>query len=244
MTTQKSKKKWTHKLATLIITTAAMGLGLIKAHASTNPAYLNINVTVSAPLSVEIDGLAMSTQTVAWSSVSTNTVSTDSATVTNNSSGITERWELSTNANSTDTVTSAAGWTMQTATTSSMGLDQFALQAVFGSSNTVNGVGGTVNGCPAKYATDWNGNYAKPITTTPVFYGSVVTSTSAFSDTNLTYNGTDNPDCTSGSGSGCTADGDMFVNDFRALCWRLLGPSSVSSTDGQIVQIVVTADLP
>ena len=234
------KKKWTHALATFALAVTAGALGLKSAFASQQTtAYLNIDVTVSAQLSVEVNSLASSTQTVAWSVTSSSMVSPSSATVTNNSTGLSERWELSTNANSLDQGSNGS-WTLQTSTTGSIGQDQFALQAVFGSTNTVGGAAGSAPGaCPSVSSTDWDQSFAPAITTTQQYYTS-----SNFADTSLNVSGaTANPDCTAPGGS-CVANGDMFANDYRALCWRLLGPSAVSSQDAQVIQLIVTAALP
>ena len=241
MTTQNRwTKKWTQRLATLVLAIAATTLGLGKAFASQQTtAYLNIDVTVSAQLSVEVNSLATSTQTVAWSVTSSSMVSPSSATVTNNSTGLSERWELSTNPTSLDQGSNGS-WNLQTSTTGSIGQDQFALQAVFGSTNTVAGAAGSAPGaCPSVSSTDWNQSFAPAVTTSLVSYSSTT-----FADSSLDISGASaNPDCTSAGGS-CVANGDMFANDYRALCWRVLGPSSVSSTDNQIVQVIVTAALP
>ena len=241
MTSQNTrKKKWTQRLATLVLAFTAMSLGLGRAFASQQTtAYLNIDVTVSATLSVEVNSLETSSQTVTWSVTSSSMVSPSSATVTNNSTGLSERWELSTNASSLDQGTNGS-WTLQTSTTGTIGQDQFALQAVFGSTNTVGGLAGSASGaCPSVSSTDWNASFAPAVTTSLAYYTSTT-----FADPSLDVSGaTANPDCTAAGGS-CVANGDMFSNDYRALCWRVLGPSSVSSTDNQIVQVVVTAALP
>ena len=241
MTTQRNwKKKWTHAIATLAFAIAASALGLSQAYATQQTtAYLDIDVTVSAALSVEVNSLETSTQNVNWSVTSSSMVSPSSATVTNNSTGLSERWELSTNATSIDQGTNGS-WSLLTSTTGSIGQDQFALQAVFGSTNTVAGAAGSASGaCPSVSSSDWNQSFAPAITTTPQYY----TSTN-FADSSLSISGASaNPDCTSAGGS-CVANGDMFDNDYRALCWRILGPSSVSNTDNQVVQIIVTAAMP
>ena len=240
MKTQGSwKKKWTHAIATLVFAIAASALA-IKAHASQQTtAYLDIDVSVSAQLSVEVNSLETSTQSVGWTETNQDMVSPSSATVTNNSTGLSERWELSTNSQSSDQGTGGS-WSLQTSTTGSIGQNQFALQAVFGSTNTVAGAAGSASGaCPSVSSSDWNQSFAPAITTTPQYY----TSTN-FADPSLSISGASaNPDCTSAGGS-CVANGDMFDNDYRALCWRILGPSSVSNTDNQVVQVIVTAANP
>ena len=242
MKTQTSlTQKRPRKFAVLALTLAALGLGFGSAHAAaTNPADLNIKVTVSAAESVIINGSGSTSTTTVWSAGTPNSASASTATVTNNASGITERWELSTVSQSSgvNSGNSSDGWTNANSTATTLGLDQFAIQSVFGSSNTV------ASGCPNVSSTDWNQSFAPALTTTPLTYASVVSSTAAFADTSLNANGAYNPDCTNGSASGCNNDGDMFVNDSRALCWRLLGPSSVSASDDQNLKIIVTANVP
>ncbi len=219
--TMKTKiKTWTFGL-TLIALGLWLGVGEAKA---ANPAVLNIDVTVSASLSVNVNGLASSSVTAAgWSVSSTQLVSASSATVNNDSSGVTEKWALSTNANSYDQGVSGSSWTLVTSTLSAPGNDQFALQAVFGSSNTAQGA------CPIATAPDWNASYAAPLTTSPQTYIN-----SLFADTTLNNLGTPNPDDS-------PSNGDMFAGSKRALCWRIAGPSGITQTDTQNVQIIVTA---
>ena len=111
----------------------------------------------------------------------------------------------------------------------SVGADSFSLQAVFGSSNTA------AAGCPVAASADWNQSFAPLLTAAPVTYTSTV-----FADSSLTNNGgTPNPDVTAGA-----ANGRMFAGDKRALCWRIITPSSTATTDTQNIQVVVTAQNP
>jgi len=200
-------------------------LGVGKAEAA-NPAYLNINVAINANLSVAVNGVASSTDTgTTWNTATPNQAfaSASSATVTNDSGGTSERWALATNANSIDTGGGSPGsWTVAGSTTS-VGADQFSLQAVFGSSNTALG------GCPAAGSGDWNQAFAPLLTTTPVTYTSAV-----FADSNLTNGGgTPNPDN--------TGNNRMFAASKRALCWRIITPNSTSTSDTQNIQVIVSA---
>ena len=211
----KTRKTWWLGAAALTL------LGIAgKAQAATNPAVLNIDVTVSAALSVQVNTAASSTQTVTWSAGQTSVVSPSSATVTNNSGILSEKWKLSTNATSIDLGTNGT-WAVQASTTA-VGIDQFALQAVFGSSNTLAG------GCPIATSGDWNAASAAPITAAPTTYTSA-----ALADASLAAGGgTPNPD-----------DGanHLLGGSSRALCWRIVTPSGTANPDTQNVQIIVTA---
>mgnify|MGYP001551465659 CR=1 FL=1 len=100
-----------------------------------------------------------------------------------------------------------------------MGADQFAVQAVFGSSHTTTcaGLGEWVNStiAPALSAA------------TPVTYTSTV-----LAATSLNSNGQSTPDVGSGT---------MYANSQRALCWRAIMPASTSTQNKQNIQVVVTA---
>ena len=106
---------------------AAMAMTAARASAATSPSYLNINVTISNNLSVTVDTLQTSSQTVSWSGAAT-LVAAATATVVNDSGYISERWSLSTTASSFDLATGAAA------------ADQVALQAVFGPAGVAAGV--------------------------------------------------------------------------------------------------------
>ena len=204
------------------------GLFSSKAHAAspTNPAVLNIDVTITASKSVVINGVALSTDSasVSWSGVanaSFTALAQSSVTVSNNGA-ITEGWQLSTNPNSIDTVSGQNNtWSVVSTTNTLPGPNQVALQAVFGSSNTA------ASGCPANGASDWNGAYAQPVTSSLAQYTS-----SVFADPGLNTNGTPNPD---------NGSNQLYGGSKRALCWKLIMPNSTSTTDQQNVQIIVTA---
>lgn len=213
-------KKWIPCLALMV---TEFWIGTAKARAA-NPAVLNIDVTVTASLSVNVNGYASSTATASgWSPTNTKLVSASSATVTNDSTGLTERWALSTDTTSIDQGTSGT-WTLVTSTLSTPGNDHFALQAVFGSTNT------TVGGCPNATSGDWNVAASTPISVDPQTY-----TDSTFADSTLSIGGASaNPDDSPNPG-------DMFAGDYRALCWRIDGPSGITQTDTQNIQIIVTA---
>ena len=193
--------------------------------AAANPARLNINVTITQNLSVAVNEAASSTHTIAWNTANVNErlVSPSSATVRNDSGAQTERWQLSTNLNSIP----ASGtdvWAVS-ADSSAVGAEQFALQAVFGSSNTLAG------GCPVFNSTDWDEAYATEVTNSLVTYTNTV-----FAGANLTNGGgTPNPD---------TGAGRMIANSKRALCWRVITPASTVASATQNIQLTVTAIAP
>lgn len=218
-----------NKIARLLAAAAALALLGQGAAFAASSATVNIDVTIQANLSVEVSAAASSTQTVAWNTAfpGGTVASASTATVRNDSGGLTERWALSTNANSINTAGGSDVWTI-VSSSDSVGADQIAIQAVFGSSMTAAG------GCPAAASTDWNRSYAPPLTTSPVQYTSAV-----FADPNLNNDGTPNPDITAGG-----ADGRMFADSKRALCWRLVLPSMTSTVQTQNVQITVTAVVP
>lgn len=193
-------------------------------------AAVHIDVMIAATLSVEIDAGGASTHTVNWVASSGNQVFANtgsSVTVRNDSGGLTEKWALSAAPSSINQGGGLDNWTLA-ASTAAVGPDQFALQAVFGSSRTA------VAGCLSPSSPDWNESYAAPLTAFPVNYTSTM-----FAGLNLTNDGTPLPDITAGA-----ADGRMHAGSQRALCWRLITPSSTATTQTQSVQIIVTAALP
>lgn len=217
------------KLAALLLLTLGAAGPLFAASSAT----ITIDVQIVGTLSVSVDGGGSSTGTaVTWNTAVPNQmfVSQASATVTNDSGGLTEKWALSSDATSINTQGNAETWTLSGSTSPALpGADHYALQAVFGSTNTLAG------GCPAVGAADWNNDYAKPLTATPVTYTSTV-----FTDPNLAIGGAPAaPDTASGP-----HDGRMQAGHKRALCWRLIAPGSSSTVDTQNIQIVITAQSP
>jgi hypothetical protein len=212
---------------------AALGLalawtGATRAQAASNTtARLNIDVSITANLSVAVNNAVTSTQAVNWNTGTANQplVSPATSTVLNDSGGQTERWQLSTNANSINTANNAEVWAVSTDSTS-VGANAFALQAVLGSSNTASGA------CPAAGATDWNQTFANELSAAQQTYTSAL-----FADSTLnTGGGLFNPDV--------AGSGRMFAAGKRALCWRVITPQSTDSVDTQNIQITVTAIAP
>jgi hypothetical protein len=212
-------KAWGLALGLLAIASSARAV-------TTNPARLNIEVTITQNLSVVVNEVASSTQTVPWNAANPNDrlVSPSSVTVRNDSGAQTERWQLSTNLNSIP-ASGTDKWTVSGDSTA-VGSEQFALQAVFGSSNTAS------NGCPVFNSPDWDLAMAEEVTDTPATYTSA-----RFADPNLAAGGgTPNPDV--------AGSGRMLANSKRALCWRVIAPASTVATAAQTIQLIVTALAP
>jgi hypothetical protein len=212
---------------------AALALALLAggAQAASNvTARLNIDVSITQNLSVAVNtvgGVTTSTQTVNWNTGTANAqlVSPTTSTVLNDSGGQTERWQLSTNANSINTANNAEVWAVST-DSAAVGANAFALQAVFGSSNTAPG------NCPAAGSSDWNQDSANELSAAQQTYTSAL-----FADASLNAaGGTPNPDV--------AGSGRMRAGSFRALCWRVITPSSTDSVDTQNIQLTVTAIVP
>ena len=219
--------------------TLALGLALLGWLGASNAAavgvgprsYLNINVSITANLSVSVNDANSSSTTINWNVASGSQAFSNAAStvvVTNDSGSQTERWQLSTTTNSIDTSgPSAQTWSLAVSSVSP-GADAFAVQAVFGSSNTA------AAGCLAANAAAWgNSSVAPLLTVNPVTYTS-----SVFAEPSLTTNGTPNPDSTSPN------PGEMFAGSKRALCWQVVTPNSTSTSHNQNIQIIVTAQAP
>lgn len=200
--------------------------GAAKAAVGT-PSNLNIDVAITASLSVSVNGVQSSTYSgVNWNTSNANQelVAASSTTVVNDSN-VVEKWALSTNVKSINTLGNPAQWTLKTSTSPALpSADEFAVQAVFGSSNTASG------GCPGVGAATWNnGPMAPPLTTAQQLYTST-----RFADTSLTTGGgLATPDV--------TATGSMLAAGKRVLCWRIVTPSATTTTETQNIQLIVTA---
>ncbi|MBI3553004.1 MAG: hypothetical protein HY077_10860 [Elusimicrobia bacterium] len=224
--------------AALGLLSLALGLGVQRAQAAAgNPSYLNIDVKVTASLSVAVNGVNSSTYgVVTWNTSTPNqefTAGTQGSSVTvKNDSNVVEKWSLSTNANSINTTGAGTTWAVSASSADNVGItvgaDAFAMQAVFGSSGTLAG------SCPANGAGSWNnGNVAKLLTTSLQQYTDTV-----FADSTIGGAGANsgaNPD----QGAGATSK--MKANGKRVMCWRLIMPASTATTDQQNLQVIVTA---
>ena len=222
-------KKWAWAAGAVLMTWLTAGQAYAVGAGTT--AYLNIDVTITANLSVNVDAASSSTQAATWDvSVANDKFpqgTSSSATVTNDSGAQTEKWALSTNAQSIDTTGGAETWGLS-ASSSVVSIDSFSVQAVFGSSQTLAG------GCPLGSAANWNNDVAPVLTTSPVTYTST-----KFADPLLNNAGTPNPDVTAGG-----ANGRMHATSKRALCWRVITPLSTSTVHKQNIQVIVTAQNP
>jgi hypothetical protein len=207
----------------------ALGLALAGLTAGTadaaNPARLNINVSITQNLSVSVNNAVTSTQTVNWNTSTPNDrlVSPSTNTVLNDSGAQTERWQLS-----TQNSISASGvdnWTIA-GSSFAVGANEFALQAVFGSSNTAAG------GCPAFNSTEWDLDTSDLVTGAQQTYDN----TRFVAPSLNAGGGTPDPDV--------AGNGRMFAGSFRALCWRVVTPASTNATDTQNIQLYVTAIAP
>ena len=201
------KKKW------LVAAVALLGLTAVRAQAANPSAYLNIDVTITNNVSVSVIGVQSATQTVTWSGQATLTGST--ATVTNDSGYLAERWELTTTPTSWDSGTGAAGWAIG----STQAADQVKLQAVIGAS----GIGASCAG----------GNF-----------GSAVISPALTSATQTPYTQTVLADTGLGGASALpdnAVTNRVLAGRTRALCWQMTMPTSTSFTGTQVVPIIVTA---
>ena len=222
-----------NRLRKILIVAAALCFAQGGTAFAISSATINVDVTIIASLSVSVNDANSSTSTaISWNVALGSTAFTNAAssvTVTNDSGGLSEKWALSTNPESIDnTGGGVQTWAIATSSTSP-GADKFALQAVFGSSNTIAG------GCPAAASASWgNGSVAPLLTASPVNYTSTT-----FAEPTLNNNGTPNPDVASGPN-----DGRMHAGGKRALCWQVVTPDSTSTTHSQNIQIIVTAVAP
>ena len=227
----KTKKTWALGLALAL----AGWLGVGKAYAVSTTAYLNIDVTIIAQVSVAVNSVVSSTYgTVSWNTNIANqefTAGTQGSSVTvTNDSAVIEKWWLSASTSSVNLAGNGTAWTVSATTANpatgvlEVAPDAFALQAVFGSSGTLAGA------CPANGAADWTIG-----ATAPPLAGSLQQYTDArFADQTVGGLGA-KPD------SGTGAASKMLASGKRVLCWRALMPVSTSVTDQQNIQLIVTA---
>jgi hypothetical protein len=239
-------------------TLAVLGLAADRVYA-TSTATLNIDIYVNASAAIQVDTLVTSTAPgtgangIAWTGSTRRYSSGDnasgivhsSATVTNNGV-LTERWYLSTVATSEDQG-AAGSWSLVNSTnTNDIGQNQFALQAVFASSATTSG---GAHDCPASASAIWGSTATLVMTPGP-----------AAGDTGNAYgakgasNTYDNyvykldpmnvcPD------TGCSSGHyQMYGNatlptgsGTRALCWSVILPPTTTTTDNQIIPLIVSA---
>ena len=205
----KTKTKW---LGAAVLALMALA-GRANAGQGTS-SYLYIDVTITNTLSVSVNSVGASTNSVTWSGASALGATTI-ATVTNDTGYLAEKWELKTTATSADATNGSAGWTIAGAP----GVDTVEVQAVFVSAAGV---------CPALAASEWNNSLIAPaLTTSQTAYTS-----SLLADTAL-GGAAAQPDS--------TVTFKMNAGSTRGLCWKLGMPTSTSLTNQQIVPVVVTA---
>jgi hypothetical protein len=183
-----------------------------------NPSYLYIDVTITNNLSVSVSNANKSTQTITWNG-ETALFATSTATVTNDSGFISEKWELTTTPTSWDSASGSAGWTIG-ATPS---VDQVMLQAVFGASGIANA------SC-----------------TGATLFGNMTVAPALTFGTQTQFTQTVLADSIVGAGGlGVRPENagtsKLNAGSFRALCWKMSMPTSTSLTGTQVVPIVVTA---
>ena len=210
-------KSWARRAWLGAAALAAMGLaGRSQAAGVGNPSYLYIDVTITNNLSVSVSGAAKSTQAVTWAGEAALTAPS-TATVTNDSGYISERWELTTAANSVAEADGSAGWTIG----SSAAADQVKLQATLGSASAAAGSG----------------------TCAGATWGDAIIAPTLLNGTQTVYSSTVLADTSMGAGyqPDNLATGRMNAGSQRALCWKMTMPTSTSLTSKQIVPIVVTA---
>ena len=221
------KRRW--GIRALAPALALLGLCIGRAQATGSPlAALNIDVTISASVSVQVDGAASSSYTTsAWSSPNHRIQPAILvAQVTNNSSGLSEQWWLSTNPTSINTVGNPRTWSLVVSTNiADVGADSFAVQAVFISSAS--------SSCPFIGAAVWNSTTTAPaLSTVPALYTST-----RFADSE--YGGNYAPETK--SNSTVWAYNSATGNGLRGICWFVTGPASSVTPDRQNIQVIVTA---
>ena len=225
----------------------ALAMGVAQRAQAFPNANLDLLVSFTANLSVNIDGVQYSTRTLGALTAG-QTFVPSSATVNNDSNGLTEQFQLSGADVSTTAVTL---WSLVTTTGSTAGgnfcagnigavscpqQDQYALQALFiSSANTT--------GCPSAVTGDWD-QYMSTVGVTGVTYTSNI-----YADTSAGFGnnggGTGNPDQIS-----VGHNGNMFSNKSasngqgrRGLCVRLTMPSASTSVNTHVLRLTITAGL-
>ena len=182
-----------------------------------NPSYLNIDVTVTSNLSVSVSTVRVSSQAAGtWNGTPGAFMqAAATATITNDSGYISERWGLSAPTNAFDSGTGNPTWTIGGAS----GVDTVVLQATLG------GAASTDAQCAASQS--WNGGVIAPALTNATL--TEYTSTQLV-DTSMAAA---TPDI--------VATNRMNAGSSRALCWRLTMPTSTSFTGIEVVPMIVTA---
>jgi hypothetical protein len=275
---KEKKMKTRKKLILALAATLALGVGAAKTALAGNPADLDLYVTFNGQLSVAVDGVGASSVTLQAYDDGTNTLEGNpyknayaapvtSDTVTNNGS-IVEQWELDASTQSgggnwelTDATGTAApilsAQNQETCSGTCPGANQYAIQALFVSSNTTAGVYGSGNDCIAVSSTAWDANsstipvHAGWASATAANPGYVVYTSTAVASPEI-INGTNGyPDYNVlgvNHFTGTSSPGDMLPlgdqtpgNGQRGLCVRVTMPSATSTTATQEIQLEITA---
>ena len=223
------KRRWGIRVLAPVV--AMLGLSAGRVQAAGPLAALNIDVTISASVAVQVDNAASSTYTAAgWGQTNRILASASTATVTNVSGGLSEQWWLATDATSINTAGNSQTWSLVVSTNiADVTGQQFALQAVFVSSAATQ--------CPAIGDATWSSATMAPaLSTAPAQY-----TTTQFADSqyNATVGGISAPE--TASDNTVWAYNSATGNGRRGLCWHFMGPTSAITPDKQNVQIIVTA---
>jgi hypothetical protein len=211
---------------------AALAAGLLPAAMpmpalGASDAYLSLQVTFAGSLSVSIDGAAESTRTI--NAGANALVVASSATVANDSSGFTERWQLA-----VATVSGNGDWAVLSSTQAPPDVDEYAFQALFISSATTlaNQPAGWSNGCPAANASDWD-SFASTVTGASTLYDSAM-----YADPTAIGGASGAPDAVNGNMLPYAADG----RGARGLRTRIYMPVGTEVIDEeQVIRLNVTA---
>ena len=233
-----TRMKWRRAALTAL---AALGLWCAQSAqaALTSSANLDLKVTFSGQLSVKVDDLEFSTRSLSNQSAGVTVVPVSSATVTNDSTGITEHWSLK-----VANVTEGGGWSVVDTTGPQGGgsycaanigaagcpqADQFALQALFISS-------APAAVCPTNTDAAWD-TYVSTVGVSDLLYR-----TARYAKTTTVFGIDGAPDQTTG-----TSDGNMFAistgfgRGRRGLCVRLTMPSGSTYLNEQVIRLTITA---
>ena len=149
--------------------------------------------------------------------------------MSSDATAINEFWKLGSE-NASKKSDGSLGWTLQTSS-SNLGTDQFAMQALFISSKAALG------DCPPAADTAWNQANAAPLTSSAVTYTHGL-STGKFAYQTLINGDFGDPDFTTGGN-----DGRMKPGSSRGFCYRIVPPSDVTFTEEVMAYVIVTASL-
>ena len=250
----------------IVLALAAMlALGTVwtrPAQATATTSYMDIQVTFSCSLSVSVDGIQDSSYTTTAGNVA-NAFATPatSATVKNDSTCASAKWMISASTLSPAGQPTVAGWTLNNATGTTHtesasactavcpGAEQYSVQALFVSSNTLSGAYANTSGaCPSMSSATW----AAVVSTVPVtpgwskVAGDPVTGPSQYVNSQYGANnyigfGSGLPDNSPSAGYMLPYSGTTGVGQ-RGLCARVTLPSTtVLNGTPQIIRLAISA---